>query len=72
MVFKATFNWFTEIVTSNGTVIRCIEQVGGSAIFSVVAENVNPDDFMANEGGEGEWLQVDEDEAIRWTEACHE
>lgn len=68
--FKADFGWFSEVVLSSGHVVRQIEEAGGSYVYSIVAEGVDADDFMRDEGAEGEWAEIDEDEAERWfTEA---
>lgn len=69
MAYKASFNSFSEMVFDNGTVVRRIENVDG-ATYSIVAEGVNPDDFMVNEGAEGEWYEADEEEASYWLEAA--
>jgi hypothetical protein len=69
MAYKASFNSFSEMVLDNGTVIRRIENAGG-ATYSIVAEDVNPDDFMTNEGAEGDWLEADEEEAAYWLESA--
>lgn len=68
-MFKADFNNFSELVTDNGTVIRRIEQAGGGATYSIVVEDVNPDEFMQNEGAEGEWYEIDEETAQIWIDA---
>lgn len=70
-MFKADFGNFSELVTDNGTVIRRVEQAGGGATYTVVAENVNPDNFMANEGSEGDWYEIDEETAQMWVEAAN-
>lgn len=63
MAYRASFNWFDEMVLDNGTVIRRIEQPGGGATFTVVDSNVDPDEFMI-EGG-GEWYEVDDEGTVK-------
>lgn len=63
--FRADFNSFSEIVTSDGRVIRKIEQPGG-ATYSVV-ENVGMDgiDEFMNEAG-GDWYDVEPEALFAW------
>jgi len=62
MAYRASFNWFDEMVLDNGTVIRRIEQPGGGATFTVVESNVDPDEYTND--GIGEWFEVDDEETI--------
>jgi len=69
MAYRASFSNFDEMVFEDGLVIRRIENAGGGATYSVIAEGVNPDAFMVNEGAEGEWYEASEEEAAHWLEA---
>lgn len=70
MPYKADFSNFSEMVFETGIVIRRIETAGGGATYSIVAEDVSPDDFMVNEGAEGEWYWVGKEESAYWLESA--
>lgn len=70
MPYKADFDSFSEMVFETGIVVRRIETAGGGATYSIVAEDVSPDDFMVEEGAAGDWYWVDKEESERWLAAA--
>lgn len=65
--YRASFNWFDEIVLPDGRVVRKSSLDGGGAIFFVTKFVVDIDAYMReadNDGHDADWIEMSEGETL--------